>query len=80
MATTQRRSSIRRAFSVGAVAVAATVLGASSPIASAAAIGASSASSVSTLDTPANWAVVKAAAASGYFVPDKYAASCGAKQ
>ena len=75
-----RRTFSRRALSVGAIAVAATVLGASAPIASAATTVGRSASTVTSLDNPANWAVAKQAAASGYSVPAKFAASCGAKQ
>lgn len=75
MAITQRRSFVRRAVTASAVAMTVTLLGASSPIASAA-----PAAGFTSLDNPANWAIAKAAAASGYAVPAKYAASCGALQ
>ena len=80
MAIIQRNTLIRRAFAVSAVAVVATVLGAGSPVASAAPTPKVAAAGFATLDTPANWAIAKAAAKSGYFVPAKYAANCGAKQ
>lgn len=80
MATTQRSTIIRKAVSVGAVAIAATLVGASSPVASAAAINKTSATTVTSLDTPANWAIVRQAAASGYAVSSKLSASCGALQ
>lgn len=79
MAISQRRSLIRRAVSVSAVAIVATLLGASSPVASAAPTTVK-APTVTSLDTAANWAVVKAAAKSGYAVSAKLAASCGATQ
>lgn len=77
MAITPRRIVIRKAFAVSALAIAATALGASSPIASAA--PATPAAGFTTLDTAANWAIAKAAASTGYAVSDTFAASCGAK-
>jgi hypothetical protein len=80
MAITQPKTLIRSACFVSAVAIAATVLTAGSPVASAAPIGGSPASTLTSLDNPANWAAVRQAALTGYVVPAKYAASCGATQ
>lgn len=71
---------LRRALTASGIAIAATVLGASSPMASAAPVSDAPVASFTSLDTPANWAVVKEAARTGYVVPAKYAASCGAAQ
>lgn len=78
--TTPRRSIVRRACSVTAVAFVATVLGAGSPIAASASTTGTTVTGGTSLDTPANWAIVHEAAATGYVVPAKYAASCGALQ
>ena len=80
MANPQRHAVIRRALTVSAIVIAATAVGASSPMASAAPISGSPTAGFTSLDTPANWAVVKEAARTGYVVPAKYAASCGAAQ
>lgn len=79
MATTQRRTSIRKTLAVCAFAVSAALLGVSSPVASAAP-ATIPVTALPTLDTPEAWAAVKANALAGYPVSDKLSASCGAKQ
>lgn len=83
MAITQRPTLIRRAvISVSAIAIAAAVAGAGSPIASAASTSGSPASSLTSLpdqiNSPVAQAAVNKAASAGYPVSAKLAASCGA--
>ena len=71
MTTPSRRTRLRHALTIGAVAIAASVAGATSSTAAAAP------APVTSLDTPANWAVVAEAAAGGYQVPAELDVNCG---
>ena len=76
MATTPRRTLIRRAASVSAIAIAVSVLGVGSPVASAAPV---KAAGIPALGSAAALAAVKDAAATGYTLPAKFGANCGSQ-